>query len=144
MSSEMTAINIWFENGELVTVPAKYIVFVYVHGIKESFKSNWEHEEQEEIHIFKKRVAENLYLVIRKSAAGVIRTDFDTELFERFNQWKDLVGIEPKYSDGTSEEIYLPWKEIDFNNLTNGFQKNSFDEHGNLVIEVQQNWNEKD
>ena len=144
MSSEMTEINLWFENGESVTISAKYIVFVGVHGIKESFKSNWEYEEQEEVHIFKKRVAENFCLIIRKSAANVIRTDFDTELFERFNQWKDLVGIEPKYSDDTSEEIYLPWEDKGFQTFENDLQKNSFDEYGNLVIEVQQNWNETD
>lgn len=144
MSSVMTEINLWFENGELVTVPAKYIVLISVHGIKDSFRSNWEHEEQEEIHIFKKRVAESLYLIIRKSAAGIIRTDFDAELFERFNQWKDLVGIEPKYSDGSSEEIYLPWEEENYQTFENKLQKNSFDEYGNLVIEVQQDWNKTD
>ena len=103
----MEKILLCFENYEGVEIPAKFIEYFVMRGMK-NFRSGH-------------KAGENLL------------TDFDNELFERVLNGSDITEIVLKYSDGTEEKIWTEWQgSCDINDL----QKNSFDDDGNMTIKI--------
>lgn len=83
--------------------------------------------------MFRGTSAEKIYLQIDRSAKEKFFSDCDNELFARIKRYQDITSFELTYSDGFKEEIYTAWEGSD---EKNNLQKNSFDDEGNLIVEI--------
>ena len=131
MVATLIKLEIAFENVEVVEIPAKFISALNMHGVKD-FRNSYQNSD-EGLAMFRGTSAEKIYLQIDRSAKEKFFSDCDNELFARIKRYQDITSFELTYSDGFKEEIYTAW---DGSDEKNNLQKNSFDDEGNLIVEI--------
>lgn len=127
-------IEIGFENVEGVKVSAEYVSILCMDGIKD-FRRSFQNDE-EGLAMCRGTYAERIILKIDKSAKGKCKSNEGNEIFQRLTRYHDIVDIKLKYSDGAEETICSDWEDATKGGEENLLQKNSFDDKGNLIIEI--------
>ena len=134
MFATLREVKIIFENVEVITVPAKYILVMYMEGIKE-FRRSFQNDG-EGLVMFRGIYAEKIFIKIDVSAKSKIFSDSDNELFQRITCYPDITSIGLKYSDGVEESICSDWKDATKGEEENFLQDTYFEGKGNLVIKI--------
>ena len=134
MEITVTEFEIGFENVEGVKVPPKYVMDVRISGITE-FRIMMNDEEKLGSWL-RAKDAKRVFMVIDKAVKGKVMTSYDKELWERILRYPDITDIKIKYSDGTEENIYVAWEDVNDEGEENALQRHYFDNEGNLVIKI--------
>lgn len=131
MFTLLEKIEIVFENVEWIEVPAKFISALSMYDIKDFRRSFKNFDESLAVGKFTR--ADKIFIKIDKSAKDKFFSNAGAEIFSRIALCQDIRSFELKYADGFEETIYTRWKGGD---KKNNFQKNSFDDEGNLIVEI--------
>lgn len=134
MFVRLKEIEIGFENVEGVKIPAQYVSVLCMDGIKD-FRRSFQNDE-EGLAMCRGTYAERIILKIDNSAKGKLTSNEGNEIFQRLTRYHDIVDIKLKYSDGVEENICSDWEDATKGGEENLLQKNSFDDKGNLIIEI--------
>ena len=130
----ITELEIVFENLEVANIPPEYVMDVRMSGITE-FCIMMNDEEKLGVWL-RAKDAKRVFMIIDKAVKGKVITNYDKELWERILRYPDITYIRIKYSDGTEENIYVAWEDVDDEGEKNALQKHYFNKEGNLVIKI--------
>ena len=134
MEITVTEVRLGFENVEAVNIPPRYVTDVRISGITE-FRIMMNDEEKLGVWL-RAKDAKRVFMIIDKAVKGKVITNYDKELWERILRYPDITDIRIKYSDGTEENIYVAWEDVDDEGEKNALQKHYFNKEGNLVIKI--------
>ena len=134
MEITVTEVRLGFENVEAVNIPPRYVTDVRISGITE-FRIMMNDEEKLGVWL-RAKDAKRVFMIIDKAVKGKVITNYDKELWERILRYPDITYIRIKYSDGTEENIYVAWEDVDDEGEKNALQKHYFNKEGNLVIKI--------
>ena len=134
MDITVTEFEIGFENVEAVKIPPEYVLDVRISGMTE-FRIMMNDEGKLGV-LLRAKDAKRVFMVIDKAVKGKVITNYDKEFWERILRYPDIVDIKVKYSDGTEENIYVAWEDVNDEGEENALQKHYFDDEGNLVIKI--------
>ena len=130
----ITELEIVFENLEVANIPPEYVMDVRISGITE-FCIMMNDEKKLGVWV-RAKDAERIFMVMNKAVKGKVITNCDKELWERLLRYPDITAIKIKYSDGTEENIYVAWEDVNDEGEENALQNHYFDNEGNLVIKI--------
>ena len=131
MVATLKKLEIAFENVEVIKISAKFILTLTMRGVKD-FRNSYQNDGKG-LAMFRGTSADKIYLQIAKSAKEKFFSNAGAEIFSRIASYQDITSFDLKYNDGSEEKIYTAWVGTD---KKNNFQKNYFDDEGNLTVEI--------
>ena len=138
VEKKIYGIEINFENMEIIVIPRQYIAAMNFRGITRTIR-----KYSSDDHVTEIECCNEVLLVISPMADKRENLKFaaayDEYLpFERIKKGQDIASIGIRYLDKSVEEIYVPWKSEDGNDLKNEYQQVNTDKDNNLVILIEE------
>lgn len=120
------SITFVFENCEFIEIPMKYVGLFYINDITSNIK-------RFALNSVKKiDVAKELFIEIFSEGDEKYNRYCKSGKFERILQYRDIVYVEIKYSDGNVDTIYVDYD----GDMQNQNQNNYLSKLGNLYVSV--------